>query len=243
MELRPEEAFAQQAFTSFLGQVTSAPGQDPPDLMFTVGGNRWAVEVTTFHMYVERNGGEASQAAFHAQVGLMRERLSQLVPADKGYILCVGVWLSNANLRKLEEWARQYIEASGTSELNFNGMDEIWIQADVPADDDKPTGKVGTVAGILGLSTVPDEKQSLTADIQAVVDYGAKRIIEDKGPKLAKLTGYDKAVLLIVNDRGDGYPFLEPTNLSTALAKAGIPALLKNGVYLVDGDGSVNLVG
>lgn len=141
-------------------------------------------------------------------------------------------------MRKVEDWARQYIVAGGVKETNFNGIDEISIHA-----TEEPVGKVGTIAGILDQTPIPDEKGSNPADIQAVVDYGAKRIIEAKAPKLAKLTGYDKAILLIVNDHGAGYPFLDPDNLRAALAKVPVPPLLKDGVYLVDGDGSVNLVG
>ena len=77
--LRPEEAFAQQAFTKFLGAVSSEAGADPPDLVFTVDDKRWAVEVTTFHMYVQRSGQEASHAAFDSQVHKMRERLNKAV--------------------------------------------------------------------------------------------------------------------------------------------------------------------
>ncbi len=110
-----------------------------------------------------------------------------------GYILCIGSWLSNEDLRKVEDWARQYIVAGGVKETNFNGIDEISIHA-----TEEPVGKVGTIAGILDQTPIPDEKGSNPADIQAVVDYGAKRIIEAKAPKLAKLTGYDKAILLIL---------------------------------------------
>lgn len=85
------------------------------------------------------------------------------------------------------------------------------------------------MSGVKGTDKLPNDSGHL-ADIQASVDYGVNRILADKLPKLAPLTGYDCKQLLVWSD----LPLGHPEEAGRAFARHDLASSCLDGVFFID---------
>lgn len=200
---------------------------DPPDLEFSVirfpeALERWAVEVTGLFQYAEWGGAEVNRLAFEPKLRQMIERFS-VEHADE-IKLNYGLWIDGPLpiklLNALPERILEYIRSGKQEEVALDYAEVVEIvcgQMDADRNDPFVRAVLQQVAheyerisiiatpgkpGIHMVSTMPavariPSSSKMIGDIQESVTYTVNRILDAKLPKLAKLTGFDRRILLI----------------------------------------------
>lgn len=202
---------------------------DPPDFLFKVGSERWAVEATELHQYIDNNGEETSRLGVEKSLERMCEQIqAQAHPRVNKKYLIFASGPVNTSLVEIQNRALAYIKSGKTEReaLDAEAIDEpnpeiaaikrrgaehqahVFIEAQ--------TTPVPIVYGIgLGGATLGADQENLAADLEATLRYAVDRMLQHKLPKLATLGGYDRRILLVWR----GYLFAEPRNMKTLLAE------------------------
>jgi hypothetical protein len=92
------------------------------------------------------------------------------------------------------------------------------------------------MTGISGVATIPNSKE-LAANVDATLHCSINRLLKAKLPRMAKLTGYDRKLLLIWND----IPFADANDVQsyfTAHQPSGIDAIF----FVEGGKGNTSLL-
>lgn len=231
--VKPSEEFAAKALSSFLKEigleVKWEEGEDPPDCVFLVGKERWAVEETQLHQYIQLRGDAVSRLAVDRPLEAMCERIAGTKPrANTDYVVSVFGPV-NECLVDIEKAAVEYIRSGETEprDLDDNGRARI-IGLTRPA---KVTWMVGIDASVRA-----GDGKSLGADIRANVQFAVDRIMEAKLPRLRALGGYDKKILIISN----GYLFADAECVAVALRNHNLSDGRIDSVLLIGSDGVVH---
>jgi hypothetical protein len=200
---------------------------DPPDLRFdltrTDGKTEsWGVEVTGLVQYIEWNGDEVNRRVFEPAIFKMVKRLNEeLGPSmTYGYFLNITGPLDAAVFRDLDRRVREYITSGKTEEEALDYPEALAsVEKEIPAKRDDPVirevmkqvtqgrikvtikaspGCSGVVvfSGIGGAARIPGTHE-LAANVDATLKYATKRILDAKLPRMAKVNGYDRKVLLV----------------------------------------------
>jgi hypothetical protein len=212
-KLRPEEEFAakmlQDTLTELGVKSTWEPGDDPPDLVFEVeGSGRWAVEVTALYQYITKDGKEESRAAVTESLIEMCERVQAKVTdlINSSYLITGMGPLRSPSLRDVEKRAIAYIRSGKSDEEALDDDRRIRIvRQKHPVRVAWSVGLDGRTMGAGGSSA---------AYIEGTVTYALVRILGEKLPALATLTGFDRKMLLILKN----YFFTEPEMVSEILS-------------------------
>jgi len=196
-KLRPEEEFAammlQETLTELRVKSTWEPGDDPPDLVFEVEGfGRWAVEVTALYQYITKDGKEESRAAVIEPLIKMCDRVQAKVTnlTNSSYVMTGMGPLRSPSLKEVEKRTIAYIRSGKSDEEALDDDRCILISRQKrPVQVMWSVGLDGRTMGAGGSSA---------AYIEGTVAYALDRILKEKLPSLATLTGYDRKLLFIL---------------------------------------------
>src|ERR1700730_8758142 len=72
-------------------KVSWKPGENPPDFIFTVNSEQWAVEETQLHQYIQLRNQPESRQAIEEPLARMCERIKTAAKpeANRDYIIAV----------------------------------------------------------------------------------------------------------------------------------------------------------
>jgi hypothetical protein len=238
----------------------SAVAADPPDLEFSVvrPGNspeRWAVEVTGLFQYAEWGGAEVTRLAFQRKLHEMIERFSSKHEAKMKF--SYGLWVEGPLpievLNDLPNRILEYICSGQTAEVALDHAEAVEIvcgqmNAD-PSDllvqvvlqhvtPEYERIRIMAKPGKPGLyvaSTIPavakiPKSDKMIGDIQESVTYSVNRILDAKLPKLAKLTDFDRQILLIWSD----FVLAEASEVVKAIALRNLAITDVHAVFFAD---------
>jgi hypothetical protein len=219
MAIRERERQVARALRRFLMQREHRchwrPGADPPDFVFYVDGERWAVEETRLEQYIESDKGAMESRTIEASLARTLNELGRGIESDLGPKLTTGylinVWaptnaLKGARLRPVRAKAVAYVE-SGKSEwetLDSDGRVRI-RRVGGPRRISRSFGLHASVRGADG--------SSLSADIAASVRHALTRILAEKTPSVSALSGYQRKLLVI----SKGYLFADPPEVRSVI--------------------------
>ena len=186
-------AEALEALLGELGQETAwQPGDDPPDLVFRVGSERWAVEVTELHQYFDRGGVEEARIASDKQlIGMCREVQGRVADLrNRNYLISANGPVSKPERARIAAEAERYIRSGETAEHQLDDGGAVRIRALQRAI------RIDFIVGLEIEAVVPGTGQSV-ASLNASVGHAVDRILREKLPTLRRLAGYDRKMLLI----------------------------------------------
>ncbi len=207
--LRPEELQSAEKLKHFIisqgYEVNYEPGEDPPDIVMKVGDEKWSVEHTSLHEYVEADGDELSRVGWGEMVLELGQRVLRATEGKRkaGWSLTVFGPFGKNVLNEIEKAA---VEAIATDDPDYFSRqiypDREYLNStlkDITLTryEDDSRGFVIS-QGFRSLSLLP-EQRGLVANVQARTDYAVNRILKNKTSKLVDIKGYDKLVLLIEN--------------------------------------------
>lgn len=215
---------------------------DPPDLLFTVEAQRWAVEVTELHQYMtlpERSEPE-SRHAFERPIERLCERIQKKAKfgAQRTYLIDFRGPIDRATSEIVEHRALEFMARGETGHRfldaepiahpdpvarHFLKM-EVEGRARVRIEAFRGPAKVICIYGPDG-DVLGGDGEHFSSDIQATITHSMDRMLGDKLPKLRRLTGYDRRVLLLWRE----YPFATALTLASELASRdleGVDAVL-----------------
>lgn len=228
-KLRREEQFAaerlQQALIHLGVKSTFEPvDKDPPDVVFEVEGlGRWGVEVTALYQYIGKDGEPESRAAVTEPLIAMSERAqAQVADLTNSDYLITGMGpLRSPGLREVEKRAVAYIRSKRSDEEALDDDKRIRIRRQT-----SPV-RVRWAIGLDGRTMGPTGK--MAANIEENVKVAIDRILKEKLPILATLTGYDRKMLLILKQ----YHFTEPEMVSEILSARSLTREQVDTIFLV----------
>jgi hypothetical protein len=240
---------------------------DPPDLKFTITPDdatteHWGVKVTGLFQYVDWDGKEANRKDIEIPLDRLCERLKAHVPANviTGYVI-FGSGPHDAEMRKIEERAVEYIRSGRTGRelldlpeamekvkhiLNASPNDPRLIalvkktaEANAHFSISAITKPVRVQWGAMlqGGARIP-ETDTMVADVSATLQYAIGRILDAKLPRLKKVTGYTRKLLLIWS----GYFFADGERLKEILDARKLTAQDVDTILLIDGDSELHWV-
>lgn len=193
-------------------------GSDPPDIEFTVDGHRWAVEHTQLFQYVE-SGKELSRNYIDATNLAVEPRLLEKTNGKRksGWRLALYGHIEPKKFKLIERTAIKSIIADSIDPFSIISSQ----LAELIKVEDSNCQII--VYSMLPPSSKVPKSKSLSADIQATIDYAFQRILTSKAPTLGQLKEYDKRVLLIQSQ----YMFVNNSNLTKSVSTH---IALKNGI-------------
>jgi hypothetical protein len=210
------------------GVLDVCAGNDLPDYVFEVGKERWAVEVTELHDYVESDG---AQSAVGVEAGLRRvfddiDR-ETAVSRKKPYTVFLSGPIRSADVGKIKREAIAHIRENRTGELVCGERQECRVVAGY-----EPGTALTPVVLVDGRAAVPGGTE-IHANIQATVNHAVSRILGRKIPRLRQLRGaFDRLALCLVLE----YVFADDGNIRAALADHAEELKAIDTVFLVSGD-------
>lgn len=238
---------------------------DPPDLHFHVttntGTQEWAVEVTQLLQYVDRDGKEMNARDVQGLIDPLCERLKSVVPSESklGYTLLVACPFSPKMLGTIEQRAANYIRSGRIEEecLDYKEVLEAEL-ASIPQCDrssqmleaveswvkpkarffiqgDPELNNVTSMTWFHASARTPDGN-ALAGHIRSTLEFSMRRILNAKLPRLQKMAGYERTLLLIVQD----YDYAEPDRLQEILAGIKTPGV--DAILLVDSTCTAHLI-
>jgi hypothetical protein len=252
LPIREDERLSAEALKTYLqdrlGYTASwsAVAADPPDLEFYVirspkKSERWGVEVTGLFQYAEWEGAEVTRLAFEPKLHKMIERFSSDGP--------LPIKLLNA----LPKLILEYIRSGQQAEVALDHAEAVeTVCGQMNADRDDPfvhavlqqvaheyervrmmatPGKPGIhlVSLIPAVARIPHSNKRI-GDIQESVTYSVNRILDAKLPKLAKITGFDRRILLIWS----GFVLADASEVVKAIALRNLSITDVDAVFFVD---------
>jgi hypothetical protein len=233
---------------------------DPPDLDFSVvrpanSPERWAVEVTGLFQYAEWEGAEVTRLAFEPKLHTMIERLSSNHQAEMK--LSYGLWVDGPLpiklLNDLPNRILKYIRSGQMAEVSLDHAEAVEaVCGQMDADPNDPfvgivlqqvtpqyeriritaqTGKPGIyVASMIPAVAKIPNSDKMIGDIQESVMYSMNRILDAKLPKLARITDFDRRILLVWS----GFVLAEAFEVVKALALRHLATTDVDAVFFVD---------
>lgn len=241
--------------------------QDPPDLSFIITPEHtaeecWGVEVTGLFQYADWDGKESNRNNIEAPIERLCERLkSQLPPSTTtGYVI-FGSGPHEADLPKIESRALEHIR-SGRTDQEFLDFPESFATFEhilkknpgdprLSASVEKMakehsrfsiaaiTKPIQVVWGAMldGSARIPGTDKML-ADINATLEYALERILKKKLPRLKKLTGYRRKLLVVWNS----YYFADATRVKEILDSYSLSDQEVDSIFFVDDSSTLHLV-
>jgi hypothetical protein len=233
---------------------------DPPDLEFSVVRRadvpeRWAVEVTGLFQYAEWQGAEVTRLAFEPKLHKMIDHFNS--EHEHEIQLNYGLWVDGPlPIRLLNDLPRRILEFVRSRQTGEVALDHAEVVETVCGNmDASPTdplvravlqqvaheyervrivaqpGKPGIylASTISAVAKIPNSN-NMIGDIQESVTYSVNRILDAKLPKLAKLTNFDRRVLLIWS----GFVLAEASEVAKALALRNLSITDVDAVFFVD---------
>jgi hypothetical protein len=233
---------------------------DPPDLEFSVLRHdglleRWAVEVTGLFQYAGWEGTEVNRLAFEPKLWKMLDRFKS-EHADE-LMLNYSLWVEGPlPIKLLNDLPKRLLEFVRSGHIGEIALDHAEAVATVSGNmNASPTDplveavirqvaheyeriRIVAEAGQPGISLaftvsavakIPNSNQMI-GDIQESVTFAVNRILDAKLPKLAKLTGFNRRVLLIWS----GFALAEAYEVKKALALRKLSVADVDAIFFID---------
>ena len=238
--MRNDEIIAVKSFTEFLKNcgIPSSweEGSNPPDAVFKVSSERWAVEVTGLHRYVKWRGSIASETTIYAGLGPIIKELNDKIsfPPNKLYLLTImGTFPFRPLKRQIISRIKSYINSGQTDSEPLEQSESILIRA-VELE-----GQSGIELEIVGLGVNAmnaDGKQA--SQVYPVVNFSIDQILGEKLPRLKTLLDYDRRILLIVREYFGAEAFI----VKEILAQKELSQDSVDSVFLVSSENEIECV-
>ena len=224
--MKPSEEWAKAQLSDYLTrrglQFSCKEGENPPDLVFSVEGEKHAVEVTELHQYVDSGGEKSTITVEHRLFHLVNKIDRETSKRNRGYIVFLKGPLTEDQEREILAKAKQHILASKAELFSIGEKKECEVTPN--------SGKDTALAWIIfvdGTAKNPDSDVML-ADIQGSIDYALGRILKEKVPRLKQFASWEKRVLVIVSE----YFFADDENVRVGLQKRSAEIAPIDEVYL-----------
>lgn len=189
----------------------------------------WAVEVTGLVQYLDNNGKEYRRNDFEPSLIKRCRDLEEKHRSDFHHAYAVAVVgpIDPKVNRTLEERIMSYVRSGVSEETALDGkeaynsalkdfgegadLQDPMVQGiaqrlaverqkvTIRAYPDHPKKGLALMSMVSGAAKLPGSDE-FVADLEASIQYAVDRMLEQKLPKLAGLTGYDRRVLLVWND-------------------------------------------
>lgn len=210
--LRPQEKQAADRLLAYLKKVGHSasymPGEDPPDALFTVDDESWALEITELHLYAAGGPhGEVTDSNINAWHFGIRESLNSLTEGRRkcGWLLDLAGPLAPAQLAAIKQDAVRAICADDERTFAWPGDMATLIRL-------RDSQEVDVMSGLSVSATVPASGQP-AFDVGAVVDYAVRARLEAKAARLTSVANGQKRVLLF----DSVYQFARHANVRDAI--------------------------
>jgi hypothetical protein len=212
-------------------KVSWQPGQDPPDFVFTVNSEQWAVEETQLHQYIQLRNKPESRQAIEEPLARMCERIKATAQpaANRDYI--IGVF-GPVEDRKLGDIEQAIVEHIRSGQLESKQVADS-VRVEVVPRDARIEYMIGLQTGVMAAGG-----EAISADVHANLEFALDRILDQKLPRLEKLGGFKRKILLITS----AYLFAEPSNVTDILHSRQITTKQCDGVLLIDERENVHCV-
>ncbi len=190
------------------------PGDNPPDFVFTVNSEQWAVEETQLHQYVQLRNKPESRKAIEEPLASMCERIkAEAKPTpNRDYLIGVFGPIEDKKLGDIEETILEHIQSEQLEDYQVTDSVRVEVHASEPR-----------IEYMIGLRS--DVKaaggQAIAADVGANLEFALTRVLDEKLPILEKLEGYERrirATSALNNDGLRGLPRLETNPVVVFLA-------------------------
>jgi hypothetical protein len=212
-EMKPSEKWARAKLSDCLTRrglkFSCEEGENPPDLVFVVAGEKQAVEVTELHQYIDAGREESTITIEHRLIGLVKKIDRETAKRSQGYVVTLKGPLTSNQVRTILAEATNHILASKDEPLSIGGKGECEITSPKTADI-----SLNWVIMVDGAAKAPDGNVML-ADIQGSIDYALGRILSEKVPRLSQFAHWKKRVLVMVSE----YFFADSANVRIGLQK------------------------
>jgi len=182
-----------------------------PDFNFIVNGEKWAVECTDLHQYIDVDGKAASRVGSDKRLEKLCENIRAKAKPGLNRRYIIGAFGPELEVegKEIEKRALAYIESGKTErealdilEINDPDPEKAGLLRLVAEDQAKVhihavTAEV-PITYFYGLdgSIKNADAEHLAADIMETLRFALNRILDDKLPKLAQCTSYDRRLLL-----------------------------------------------
>lgn len=209
------------------------PDNSFPDFDFNVDGEKWAVECTDLHQYIEQDGKTTSRLGVDRGLERLCEAIScKAKPGtNRRYVISAFGPGLNVERKDIEQRALDYIrsgrmerEALDLPEINETDPAKAEVlrkvaeeQAEVHITAFPEEVPITYIYGPDGAAKNADGKH-MAADIMATLRFGVKRILDEKLPKLAQCTSYQRRILLVWR----GFWIAEPRQVKEVLDELNI---------------------
>jgi hypothetical protein len=212
-------------------KVSWKPGENPPDFVFMVDSEQWAVEETQLHQYIQLRNKPESRQAIEEPLARMCERIRATAKpaANRDFIIAV---LGPVEDKKLGDIEQAIVEHIRSGQLERKQVADS-VNVEVVPSEARIEYMIGLRTGVKAA-----DGQAVAADIHANLDFALNRILDQKLPRLEKLEGFKRRILLITS----AYLFAEPGNVRDILHSRQITAKQCDTVLLIDGSGGVHWV-
>lgn len=231
--MREAEKKSANILESFLKKegykVSFEDGTDPPDIVFYVNEEKWAVEHTQLHQYSDFNDDEISRVGIDSQIVSFEEYINQQMKNElkNKWILAIKGPISKNNLVKIEKEVTEIIYKEDNNS-SFKISNTLYSLEKVINENPKIV-----LYSILSPNSRIPNSAVLTCDIQEQINYSVDRILNAKLSDFQQMVSYVKKVLLIESQ----YMFSTQENVKKSFS--GYPDLLEiiNSVYLINYEG------
>ena len=246
--MRNDEKDAATAFSQFLAQRGIEhewkQGDNPPDAVFIVGQERWAVEETGLHRYFSLEGQAQSDKAIdnptHALTRVLNERCK--INANTIYVLSLnGVYPFWKDSKELIAKIQEYIDSGNYEETSLDPPLELnpfpyWeppSAVSIRAFDSKDDIPRIVVLSTKGATAVTPDGRAYVSSVFASVGYAITDILKKKGKVFARLNNYTRRILLLTRV----YEFAETRIVRDVLAAHPLVQSYQAGIDGEGGDG------
>jgi hypothetical protein len=181
------------------------PGADPPDVVFTVAGERWAVEETQLHQYLAADdGGLLAATRFREAFETMCRRIDERTRSSRTASYTITAFLPIAAVRPLvhrplaqtERRALAYVRSGKVPAETLD--DDAGKQVSIGVDTRAAPGanRITWWTEILPGVRAADGRSS-GFDVRVNTEQALVRVLAEKTPQLGRLAGYDRRLLVI----------------------------------------------
>lgn len=204
------------------------PSNSFPDFDFLVQDEKWAVECTDLHQYIDHDGSPSSRIGVDKGLERLCEeiRTKSNPGLNRKYLITALGPSFNVDRKEIVNRAIEYI-AGGRTEREALDLPEFYEQDTAEANlrrlvAENQTGvriealleKVPIVYSVGLHGTVMNADHiSLAADIPATLRFAVRRILDEKLPKLAQCKHYQRRILLVWR----GFSIAEPSQIKKVL--------------------------
>lgn len=206
-------------------------GENPPDFVFTVNSERWAVEETQLHQYIQLRSKAESRQAIEEPLASMCERIkaSSKPAPNRDYLIAMFGPVEDKRLPDIEQAIVKHIR---NGQLESKQVADS-VKVEVVLSEARIEYMIGLHTGVMAAGG-----KAIAADVHANLEFALNRILDEKLPILEKLERYKRRILLITS----AYLFAEPSHVSDILHARKITANQCDTVLLIDESGNVHWV-